>query len=289
VYDSKVSFYRCDEMQGRNGSLCGDLTNEKVFHYTTLDRLIGKILPNNTLLLNRFSRSYDPVEKYRIFTKIKFSKKGDIVPSIDRKTDNKVAKNFRFVCFTKDLDNQSVQNFHGHLLPRMWAQYANRNRGVCLVFDKQKLLEKFTQQYPGYFDCDVSYDLDNGHFSELEETQGLNYSLDQLLSDNKLKKKLLFGKISDYEYEREWRVVIHDDKQDETFLRFEDSLIAIVFGSAIRTINNKRIFKNSNQLQYKDLKYYQVVYNVPVHYVFDEYIQCVPEDSYCYDIPVDMK
>jgi hypothetical protein len=276
-------------MQGNYGSLCGDLKNEKVFHYTTLGTLIGKILPNNTLLLNRFSRSYDPVEKYRIFTKIKFQKNGNIVPSIDRKTDCKVARNFRFVCFTKDLDNQSVQNFHGHLLPRMWAQYANRNRGVCLVFDKKKLLEKFKQQYPGYFDCDVSYDLDNGHFSELEATQGLNYKFNQLITDNKLKEKLFFGKISDYEYEREWRVLIHDDNQDQTFLRFEDSLIAIVFGSAIRSINSKRIFKKSNLSQYKDLKSYQVVYNVPVHYVYDEFIQCVPEDSYCFDIPIDMQ
>lgn len=276
-------------MQGSNGSLCGDFTNEKVFHYTTLDRLIGKILPNNTLLLNRFSRSYDPVEKYRIFTKVGFSKNGDVVTSIDRKTDNKIARNFRFVCFTKDIEIQSGLNCRGHLLPRMWAQYADRNRGVCLVFDKQKLLEKFKQQYPGYFDCDVSYDLDNGHFSESEATQGLNYKFDQLLTDNKLKEKLFFGKISDYEYEREWRVVIHDDKRDQTFLKFEDSLIAIVFGSAIRSINSKRIFKKSNQSQYKDLKYYQVVYNVPVHYVFDEFIQCVPEDSYCFDIPVHMQ
>ena len=33
--------------------------------------------------------------------------------------------------------------YYGYYRPRMWAQYAEQHQGVCLVFDKEKLLKCF--------------------------------------------------------------------------------------------------------------------------------------------------
>lgn len=57
------------------------------------------------------------------------------VEDIDLETvDNELSK-YRQISFTKDNAHRS-----GYAIPAMWAHYAERDYGVCLVFDKTKLL-----------------------------------------------------------------------------------------------------------------------------------------------------
>lgn len=48
--------------------------------------------------------------------------------------------------FSKDLIRENVAG-RGFALPGMWAQFSNKNHGVCLVFDKEKFENRIKKAF----------------------------------------------------------------------------------------------------------------------------------------------
>lgn len=152
-------------------------------------------------------------------------------------------------CFSMDKKYSDyidpVLYFHkGFCKSRMWSQYADKHRGVCLIFNLEKMNEYINR---GIDDIDgpigspiriyfgeVKYD---NKLHDLKKALTLDYNkykeivpLDIVHSHV---KDYLFTKILDYVDEQEYRFCLYSDtfKKDESFLiDYADSLEGIILG-----------------------------------------------------------
>ena len=118
-----------------NPDFCED---KYLYHFTDIEKTI-KILYGNALRFSKISTTNDTLEsKPKIQSAHKDSK--DIFEAINHLAS--INKNYlQLLCFTKDLNgtedspkgSQVLTDYSGRgfSLPRMWAQYARNNTGIC--------------------------------------------------------------------------------------------------------------------------------------------------------------
>lgn len=127
--------------------------NKYLYHYTSFESAL-KILSSNKL---RFSNLYclnDPTEyKPKIIFSKDFPEKEEILTRC--RDFNSLIK---ICCFSQD--NTNIKRFpkgnnlyftdhtgRGFAHPRMWAQYADNNRGICFIFNKARLEAELDKYY----------------------------------------------------------------------------------------------------------------------------------------------
>lgn len=222
-----------------------------VYHYTDAEKAINFILRDRTLLLNNFSRTNDPKES-KEWKMIPFTiqqNPGD--EFIDSKFPKIVAARLKssayLSCFCSDLQNLTGDHTEdilkrGLARPRMWAQYADRHQGFCLVFDKKLLLKKIFEQLPhsdiahgrvSYIDRSWSNRIDP-HAFRIEYDQLVQIGLEEycLLHMKHYAKELYFDKLTDWRDEHEWRVVVLDPDNHPPLIRFEEALVGVIHGDS---------------------------------------------------------
>nr|MCR4823351.1 DUF2971 domain-containing protein [Treponema sp.] len=175
----------------------------------------------------------------------------ELVESRDRRI------NFvRMLCFSQDLflsiedlKDEKKQSFADNLLfkgwarSRMWAQYAENHAGVCLVFDKNKLISIFENQIYKknisniqhkpieYSNNLVKFEETMSDISEIQDTQS-DYK-NFFLGESQL--ELLFQKCEDFRDENEYRFCLLNNTlqspDDEMYIDYADSLKAIILGA----------------------------------------------------------
>lgn len=112
----------------------------------------------------------------------------------------------------------------------MWAHYCHQSGGVCVGFDENDLLTQFNVAYA----ADVKYrrtpaQLDSNAILMAVGT-GKNRHTESVISQ--ALTLAYFTKLSEWKYEREWRLVVNRDELRETECRF----VAPLDYGAIRTI-----------------------------------------------------
>jgi len=215
-----------------NGTLVG--------HYTSLSTACEHILPNREIRFSPIKKTNDPREnKKRIFMAHYTGIPEGIGPftSIGNDTSDAFLNHSKVFCGTLNSDN----NQHGFLTkccfgrPRMWAQYGDAHRGVCLVFDRDELtdaIEKAVQAEKVYNDKVVYNDnlnsvggaelgVDCDSFNPSDTESGIASHI------HKYRKDLFFMKDSDWAAEDEYRWVI---------IRPDNDYIYVPFGSALKSI-----------------------------------------------------
>ena len=132
----------------------------------------------------------------------------------------------------------------------MWAHYAQTGYGVCLAFDKQKLLKRAQSTYwkPGQ----VTYS--DTHDAHIIIPQDILEYFEQK------SQSLLFTKTTDWQYEQEFRILCRKETEGEQkALSFDNALLAII-------LNRGRNIQPGNSVmescEYKALK--QLSSNVPI-------------------------
>ena len=124
--------------------------NDKyLYHYTSLNRAFEHILHEGKLLLASLKLTNDPREsKDWNWTFRNISHEIDIaIPSVEElvtvssEINLKIKRDCKLCCFSIDDKTKNLYSGRGWGHPRMWAQYADKHKGVCLVFDKDKLIE----------------------------------------------------------------------------------------------------------------------------------------------------
>jgi len=143
---------------------------------------------------------------------------------------------------------------------RMWSHYADSHKGVCLIFDEDKLISDINMKIYSSKLMDVHYsqslpfiDIIN-HDSDQD-----NYEYIGISNDN----SFLFNKQKSWKYENEVRLVI--DSNFETFpdrrMKFsKDSLVGIILGARIQNDNKTaldRLFENKDL--YNGIKFYKAI------------------------------
>ena len=122
-------------------------------HYTDASAAFEHILPTGKLRMSPYRLMRDPVENKDILPSIAW--RGD-PPDAGRAIDEVYAQlkaardRMRVLSFTHDADRRA--EYAGFdccwSRPRMWEQYGDKHRGVCLLFDAPPLKRAITDQSP---------------------------------------------------------------------------------------------------------------------------------------------
>lgn len=210
------------------------IDNDKyLYHYTSVEKAI-KILFYNTLQFGNIASTNDIFEQK---PKLSFSKefeddvelinKEKIIEKYFLEHRNKI----QILCFSQDShtpnDDSTLSKYlklanvigRGFALPRMWAQYATNNEGVCFIINKQKLIDKLDREGFVYINRDVEYVQQYSTFQinsqdiELLYNKIQNKAVDVMAemmrdSSSKYVRYNYFSKLNDWSTENEYRILI---------------------------------------------------------------------------------
>lgn len=221
-----------------------------LYHYTKASIASEKILPKCSLMINSFGSTNDPKEAKQWEFDLGTNENRDFAKydqmQISRKLSKELKERTKVICFSKDrspLTGNHIEDIcnRGFCKPRMWAQYADRHSGVCLVFDKGRLERAISKTFSRYkiLQGDVKY-IDRSVIPNLDEEGDYTINVD-LLERYGLKayanvhlktyyKRLFFEKMTDWSHEDESRWVLFIDTSDALYFDYEDALKGIVFG-----------------------------------------------------------
>ena len=201
-----------------------------LFHYTSLEAAC-KIIESNRLKLGNLSKTNDPLEfckpsGYGMVGPISTEEHCRIL-----REDEQAKDSCRILCFCHDVvfnkNGETVQTICNNYLwkgwgkNRMWAQYADNHRGVCLVFDKDELLVEFKKlQDNGIIIHHGKINYSN-YFHKLDNCLFKGHEIDYL-----------FQKCEDFRDENEYRLCTIGTNKEIAF-GFGDSLKAIILGARV--------------------------------------------------------
>lgn len=211
--------------------------NDTVYHYTSSEAALSQILMHMKLRLSPRPKSYDPVENTDHFFLC-----GGLHEAIPEGAEQlthelkRMLKATKQVCFCKNgfISNEfgllySPFERYGFAKPRMWDQYGERYRGVCLAFSREKLLEKAEKE--GMRAGDVNYKA----YREIEaEFQSIDIFRLKVEGYEAYRKcfseyliRRLFNKHLDYMLESEFRLCSFSDEYYD-YMDIKDALRGVI-------------------------------------------------------------
>jgi hypothetical protein len=237
------------------------LSEDIIYHYCHINTAVEYILHEKKLRLSPRRHTNDPLETLKPF----FTNSGMYVPDDtvekedERRKLNEIIRcraidkigNAKQVSFCMNdvsnrihdgTKNQNAEYF-GFSKPRMWDQYADNYRGVCLAFSLDKLIQNAPKCEHGA----VKY----YNYSILNQ---LNLSIDELkinmngIEDywNDFSKRIsnqMFWKHSDYKGENEYRFISFNPS-DFDYINISDSLLGIILSNNFTSDFMKQAIEN---------------------------------------------
>lgn len=226
-------------------------SDDAIFHYTNAQSALESILPKRILRLSSLQKTDDPQEyKEWRFGLVGWSLPDGIEPKwfgTSRKINLKRLKQSYTICFSKntdleiedefDPDQKEKKRLPGYLKNRMWSQYGDHHKGICLVISKKEMLS-FVKEYSGVAKCDdVSYkyfdSIDTNavtiNGNDLADQSEEIISIRHIINNS---QNMFFCKNIDYRDESEYRLFILDDKSDSEYkyISISTMLKGIVLG-----------------------------------------------------------
>ena len=199
---------------------------QNLYHYTSFESAI-KILVSQTLLFSKIETLNDIHESAGPMILTSSSEGLEEIESI--------LKHYLQISLTCDTDKRK-----GYAIPSMWGHYAQKGHGVCLVFDKERIMSE-VKKY-GLYARPVTY-MDQQNPNDYLYDRKMHGSPENFIST--AKDVLFFVKSRDWEYEQEFRVIRINEGLDS--LPIKDTLKAIILYS-----RTKEDFMNS--LEFKTFK-----------------------------------
>ena len=177
-----------------------------LFHFTSLD-CACKIIISKQLKFGKFENVNDIAEiKREFFSNVE---EDIILKELDK---------FQFISLTRDKRYK-----RGFEIDPLWGHYAIKGNGVCLVFDKKKLINFFKSTYKKQCWCGPIKYLKHHTNAKF----GGNFAKDNIVSEIiRDRKDIFFNKAIDWSYEQEYRLLIR--KEDEAFMPLNDALLAVI-------------------------------------------------------------
>jgi len=253
------------------------LNSNMLFHYTKSTTGLEKIICNKFLKFNNMENTNDPKESRERDIKISYdtSKTNEVNTNISyyKKLLNDIRlKETKLLCFTtnkKNIDKKFKKNCNESLLyqtgffkPRMWAQYGENHRGICLGFDKDELVKAMSSiKYDKFYRSLVSYSnsmkniYSSTHFEyEFDSQESFRkYYLDKHLKV--YRDVLYFSKSYDWRDEAEYRfLIIQSDSNTNELLDISKALRAVFLGVDFPNVYIESLKKVVSE----DIKIYQL-------------------------------
>ncbi len=206
----------------------------KIYYYCRLSTALELILPYSRLLLSPIMRTNDPREnKPPLFTHN--SNRGHA--SVDKfdlneKCNLALKDDCKVVCFSKD-----YRNYMGCHLSKMWAQYGENHKGICLEIDQRCFIEENSPSINANIFKNIIYTEPDQRRRTTQLDINLNdYDVDgnfqYLKKDFRQKNldQLFFTKNDEWESESEIRLLIFSGCKENEYCSIKDSLVGIHLG-----------------------------------------------------------
>lgn len=191
-----------------------------VYHYTSLRSAVA-IATSGTLRFNTLATMNDPREFKSLVLPV-MSMAQPLSRVQVRTTERLVNRRrlaMRLGAFTRDdaagAGSSLVRtDARGYARPMMWAHYANRHRGVCLVFERRELERVMRAKFDAdLMTGDVTYRTlpDESAWTPMLEASEVHAYGEAVAAERffaEYRHDLLFTKNQDWSVEREWRVAI---------------------------------------------------------------------------------
>ena len=129
----------------------------------------------------------------------------------------------------------------------MWGQYAKNEKGVCIEFDKEKLLERKNGYIPG----DVNYDVNIPFITISSSCFAIepDKEIRTAIIDNK--DKVFFSKHKHWEHENEFRIV--SDSKTSISIKNAITCVYVQNPDSTNTKLLKKLIKKKIPIRYIDL------------------------------------
>ncbi len=236
----------------------------EVCHYTNLQTALEKIIPTKRLLLGKITSTNDPLESgeigkrhFHALTGDHFSGQMNGTYETDLQPTGpltKVREQWRVLCTCchhnpaihfMDESNIRLSDHHkfGISYSRMWAQYAGKHSGICLLFDGKKLDENIRetlkpQEYKvhtGFVRYNYEKSVEDKQMDP--EYDFLNYNTntrEESIRDNldKNYRKYFLYKSEEWMSEREFRWLVNNPNLcEEVYVPIDTTLKAVIVGA----------------------------------------------------------
>jgi hypothetical protein len=231
--------------------------HENLYHYTKAITLIDKILPSMSIQMGVYKDLNDPREA-KTWPFIFYSRDVETNDRFKTELFEEVSSYLTnttliFSC-TKDdpsvIDgdhDREIRSGYGH--PRMWAQYGDKHKGVCLVLNHEALHRSMVSNLgnKGLYCGDVQYlETVTGPYNNAYHIKYLDDILKAGIASviephiDEFSKELFFTKHIDWRDEWEYRWVFRSQDGEPKLIPIEDSIRAVIIGNdcpAKETIN----------------------------------------------------
>lgn len=204
-----------------------------LYHYTSTEIFLEKILPKFHLKLAPISGTNDPRENRTYSFALKNATDTEDIDFWIHKEAHfaeLVRQNVKVCCFSKDYKINNCP-FSGFNLPRMWAQYGDKHKGVCIEINTEKLISENKDLFNIAKIKSVKYQskmkpptVDQ---SKLDQESIKEYAMD---FRNKNLDFLFFTKFIDWKSEHEVRILFFDKKDGDQFFSIKNSISRIILG-----------------------------------------------------------
>src|SRR5574344_1372303 len=175
----------------------------KLFHFTTFESAL-KIISSRKLIFGDFSGMNDISESRRDF----------FIEAAEKELQK-----YRSISFT--IDKKGKRAFE---IDPLWGYYSEKGNGVCLAFDKSKIISAFKKFRCFHKMGAIHYLKEFTNAILLDEESSLSVGK-QIENDY---KNIFFTKSKDWSEECEYRFLIKNEGDLLTYLNFSDALIAII-------------------------------------------------------------
>lgn len=235
------------------------------FHYTTCEAAFGGILPSRNLRLSPYGAMRDPLENQQWhFTFTGRGARDDAMVLADnaeqtefeRRANRETRARSHLLSLTVDAkpqpDGERPPFCFGWARARMWEQYAERYRGVCLVFDKERLTQRFAEALEGgaitrTYHRPVIYE-GGGMLKPIIEAEAARN--DPAFFDSYVEANhgaLFFTKILDWQTEHEYRFVAIAADGSSLNIDFGDALKWVIAGNQLADWQRPAVLVASHQ------------------------------------------
>ena len=206
---------------------------EKLYHYTSLEKALG-ILESNELWFGYLKDLNDINELYRPL----FYEK--VTPEIEKMAQKELEK-YQQLSLTRDFCR------YGFDIPAMWGHYGDKGKGVCFIFNKDKLLNSLS---PGIYHDMVEYVGHDYSFSVFFRVK--DYMIEPFTNNDI--DEFFFKKTFDWSYEQEYRLLVKVDGKGRYKLPLNDSLIGIAIRDAYVEDEHHNVTTSINYNNLKKVK-----------------------------------
>lgn len=225
-------------------TVAAQLTND-LYHYTTADIAIYNILDQGAVRLAPYESTNDPQESRQKLPTLSTSAGEDHTDQpapIWQDADWWLRRYVKVACFTQDYelpDNAlDADAFRGWAHPSLWEHYGGRHGGVCLRFDRVKLVEQFRSQLCSRGQCfhgPVEYPIQRLSVlpsEPLDVDQVHEFGTDAVVSRyiEKHYRTLFFAKHHDWANEQEYRLIMNEPSALPAYVNIDNCLTGVLLG-----------------------------------------------------------